>query len=212
MKVTDEMLMALADGELDPGTAGDVRRAVDADPALQRRIAEFKETRVLAKEAFGGALEEAVPDRLVAAVARKSGRRWWAARPLANRAWLPIGAAIAASGIGFAAAMVLTTRLHHSPSVLPDPQEIARLLETAPSGEAKVWAEGAFEATASYPVPDGICRTFSLSSAATEPAGLAGSRMPSRSRPGTWSWSSPARALARMRILLDGLGPRHTEH
>lgn len=181
MKVTDEMLMALADGELDSETARDIMRSVAADPALGRRIAEFRETRVLAKEAFANALEEAVPDRLVAAVARGGDRRRWAVRPLANKLWLPLGAAIAASAVGFAVGMMLTTGLRQNPSALPDARQIVRLLETAPSGEVLPWSgervgepEGIFEATASYPVADGVCRTFSLISAAPGQAGWRG--------------------------------------
>jgi hypothetical protein len=62
-----------------------------------------------------------------------------------------------------------------APALLPDSQEIAHLLQTTPSGEAQPWpgdqaatATGVFEATGSYAVPEGICRTFSLS--ASEPS------------------------------------------
>lgn len=47
MQIDDETLMALADGELDPARAADVRMAVEADPALQQRLHRFEETRRL---------------------------------------------------------------------------------------------------------------------------------------------------------------------
>jgi hypothetical protein len=173
MKVTDEMLMSLADGELDEETALGVARSVDADPALRRRLAEFQETRSLAKQAFGTVLEEPVPARLVAAVG-KAGAGGWTGWRWPTNIWLPIGAAVAASAAGFAVATALMTP-QRLPALLPGPQEIASLLQTSPTGEARPWADdhsapgsGSFEVTGSYPVPEGVCRTFSLSTSAVD--------------------------------------------
>ncbi len=47
MQIDDETLMALADGELDPGRAAAVQAAVKADPDLQARLHRFVETRRL---------------------------------------------------------------------------------------------------------------------------------------------------------------------
>ena len=133
MKVTDEMLMALADGELDRETALDVRHAVEADPALARRLAEFERTRTLAKQAFDGVLEEPVPLHLVAALGR--GER--SPKPAARRVWLPVGAAIAASAAAFALGMVLASGLQGEPE--PARCAGARLaLESVPSGSSQV--------------------------------------------------------------------------
>jgi hypothetical protein len=173
MKVTDEMLMSLVDGELDEETALGVMRSVDADPALRRRLAEFQETRVLAKQAFGAVLEEPVPARLVAAVG-KAGRGGPIGWPWPTSIWLPIGAAVAASVAGFAVATALMAP-RDVPALLPDSQEIASLLQTTPTGEARPWADkrgapgsGVFQATGSYPFPEGVCRAFSLSTSAAD--------------------------------------------
>jgi anti-sigma factor RsiW len=160
MKVTDEMLMALADGELDREMALDVRRSAEADPALAVRLAEFERTRRLAKQAFDGVLEEPVPLRLVAAMGRGVPRQKQAAR----RVWLPIGAAIAASAAAFALGMVLTSGLQRGPGPL-DEKELASLLQTVPSGETRSVGAESFEATGSFAVPDGVCRGFLLSGA-----------------------------------------------
>lgn len=47
MQIDDETLMALADGELDPARAEELRRAIAADPELQSRLHRFEETRRL---------------------------------------------------------------------------------------------------------------------------------------------------------------------
>ena len=49
MQIDDQVLMALADNELDAATAVQVRNAVAADPALQARLRVFIETRNLMK-------------------------------------------------------------------------------------------------------------------------------------------------------------------
>ena len=145
MKVTDEMLMALADGELDRETALKVRHTIEADPALGVRLAEFERTRKLAKQAFDGVLEEPAPLRLVAALGR--GER--SPKPAAWRVWLPVGAAIAASAATFALGMLLASDLRRGPGPL-DAQELASLLENVPSGSSQAAGEEKFEATASF--------------------------------------------------------------
>lgn len=50
MQIDDETLMALADGEIDPPRADDLRRAIAADPDLQSRLHRFEETRRLLGE------------------------------------------------------------------------------------------------------------------------------------------------------------------
>lgn len=64
-EVNDTMLMALADGELNPPEADRLRALIAADPALAERYALFAETRALMADAFP---PESVPDRLVRAV------------------------------------------------------------------------------------------------------------------------------------------------
>lgn len=64
--ISDETLMALADGELDAGEAARVRQAIDHDAALAARFASFVETRALLA-AGGGEADEAVPERLIMA-------------------------------------------------------------------------------------------------------------------------------------------------
>lgn len=64
-EVSDEMLMALADGELTGADAQHLQKRINADPDLAARYADFVETRALMQDAFP---PEPVPDRLIAAV------------------------------------------------------------------------------------------------------------------------------------------------
>jgi hypothetical protein len=191
-KVSDEMLMAFSDRELDADAAEDMRRAVAADPALQRRLAEFERTRALAKAAFAGVLEERVPERLIAA-ARPSGRRTALPRFRWTGGWLPAGAALAASAAGLAIGLMLARPAGVTPpSLIAAEPELAQLLETVPSGETRPFhvgppdagAGGVFEATATYEAPDGMCRAFRLGFGADDGSGWSGAAC---RQGGTWS-------------------------
>lgn len=66
MQIDDQTLMALADGELDPARAEELRRAIAADPALQSRLHQFEETRRL----LGGMREAGPAEDPLAALIR----------------------------------------------------------------------------------------------------------------------------------------------
>ncbi|MDQ8728104.1 hypothetical protein [Bradyrhizobium sp. LHD-71] len=63
--ITDETLMALADGELEPAEAARVREALRRDVDLAARFASFAESRALLSGASGRAANDDVPERLV---------------------------------------------------------------------------------------------------------------------------------------------------
>jgi hypothetical protein len=159
MKVTDEMLMSLADGELDADTAADLRRAVGADPALQWKLAAFEATRAAAKSAFAETLAEPVPERLLATLSPQRTRP----SPRLPR-WLQFGGvgglALAGAAAGFLVAVWLGSP---SATLLTIDPTLRQLLETAPSGQTLAWNGGQFQATGTYVVTDGPCRTFAAS-------------------------------------------------
>lgn len=66
-KITDEMLMAFVDGELESDEAARLEKAIDASPELQSRVEIFLVTRLRAQTAFRSTLNEAVPERLLRA-------------------------------------------------------------------------------------------------------------------------------------------------
>lgn len=67
MKISDEMLFAYVDGELDAGGCAAVESAMASDPEVARRVERQQALREGLRAAFAGVLEEPVPDRLIAA-------------------------------------------------------------------------------------------------------------------------------------------------
>lgn len=66
--ITDELLMAYADGELDAATRSEVERAIAADAVLAERAQRQVVLRERLQSAFRPALKEPVPDRLLQAL------------------------------------------------------------------------------------------------------------------------------------------------
>lgn len=91
----DEMLMAYADGELDPLTARRVEKAIAADPALAQTVAGHRALRSRLGSAFAPVLDQPVPDHLTAML--QSNVVAFTPKPVPQpRRWLS-GLAIAAS-------------------------------------------------------------------------------------------------------------------
>jgi len=102
MTPDDAMLMAYADGELDPLSAKRVERAIAADPALAETVAAHRALRARIGSAFAATTEEPVPERLTALLtpavvpirprAAPARRRWMEAAAIA--ATLVLGVAV----------------------------------------------------------------------------------------------------------------------
>jgi anti-sigma factor RsiW len=67
MTISDEILMAYADGELDAATRASVEAAMQADPEIRKRVARHRALRETVRGAFSAVLDEPVPDRLIQA-------------------------------------------------------------------------------------------------------------------------------------------------
>jgi anti-sigma factor RsiW len=67
MTVSDETLMAYADGEVDAATRAIVEAAMRDDPEVRRRVAHHQALRQAVKGAFAAVIDEPVPQRLIAA-------------------------------------------------------------------------------------------------------------------------------------------------
>ena len=67
MGISDEVLMAYADGEADSKTRALVEEAIAADPQVARRIAEHRALRNTLRSGYENVLAEPVPERLLAA-------------------------------------------------------------------------------------------------------------------------------------------------
>ena len=175
MTISDETLMAYADGELDAATRASVESAMQQDPDIAKRVARHRALREAMQGAFSGVLEEPVPERLIAAargqstapkgavvdLAREAARRKFSPRPL----WQP--AAMAASlalgvGLGFLA--------WHGPKALIRPGSGGGLVANAALAEAlstqlsddRSPAQVAVTGLSFRSTSGDYCRTFSL--------------------------------------------------
>lgn len=176
-RVTDEELVAYADGALAPEAAERVRAAVAADPALAARLAALRESGRVLREAFAPIAEEPVPARLVAAVLAADAASAAAPPVPANapRRWWPAAAAAAvAFVVGLGSGMVLAPRDARGPiAVGPAPAALARVLEAVPSGE-EAQAEGlSVRPVATHATPGGPCRAVVVAGGAMRAQALA---------------------------------------
>lgn len=106
-QIDDNLLVAYADGELDPATNREVELLALRDPAVQARIAMFRRSAELLREALSEPEALAVPPQLATAVERigrpspvRAIRRWS----------LPMAAAVAGLAIGVAGMNLLVSR------------------------------------------------------------------------------------------------------
>src|SRR5450755_4049621 len=67
MTISDETLMAFADGELDGAARAAVELAMREDPQIEKRIAEHRAMRQRVQAAYSAELSEEIPDRLLRA-------------------------------------------------------------------------------------------------------------------------------------------------
>ena len=72
MTISEEILMAYADGELDAATRASVEAAMQEDPEIRKRVAGHRALRETMRGAFSAVLDEPVPDRLIQAARGQS--------------------------------------------------------------------------------------------------------------------------------------------
>ncbi|MFC5069992.1 anti-sigma factor family protein [Flaviflagellibacter deserti] len=157
MEVNDEMLMAYADGELDPKEMQAIARAVAADPALARRVGLFRTSRAIARDTLSADLQDPLPERLVAAVmqpANSAAQRGWATSTL-----LPLAAAlVVAAGLG---GYFLGNRA--GDGVLAANEALVTALDASLTGETLGAGDGAVKLLSTFRTKQGTCRMFETS-------------------------------------------------
>lgn len=170
-QVTDEMLMAFADGELDDAESARIADLISVDPVLAQRAEVFTRSRQLVEEALSPVLSEPVPAHLVASALgttqdlsprpRAAVPRWAMAASVAVLAGL---AGFGLHGLlpgGDAPTSLMAAA--SSPGVLT-------ALETIASGQATRLDIAGIELTTTvvgtFPVEQGHCRIFTLADAA----------------------------------------------
>jgi anti-sigma factor RsiW len=144
--ISDETLMALADGELAPADAIAVRARIAADPDLAARFAAFVETRMLLTEPIATATE-ATPRRLTDAILRHDSAP--TASVARHARWrLPMAAAIAFALGGLVGSFMATRDsgrdLASATDILSVPvvrAAVAQALDRAASGSEVAWSD-----------------------------------------------------------------------
>lgn len=191
LHLTDELLMAYADGESRPDVTAAVEAQMSRDPAIVARVSGFVRSRRLARAAVLAAGMPVVPDALARGVAdalaaagvprpvaapdplptpqgRPDGRRG------DRRPWIPAAMAAAitlvVAGTAGYALGVAGQPTPGGPAVvaeLADPA-IGPALDQVSSGEERDLGQGRFRAIATFESGDGgLCREFLM----TAPAG-----------------------------------------
>ncbi|MGH8260037.1 MAG: anti-sigma factor family protein [Steroidobacteraceae bacterium] len=96
MNVSDEMLMAYVDDELDGEQRAALERAIAGDPGIARRIERQRSLRRALRAAYDPVLAEPVPARLLRGTRPTSSRRWSVPEWTAIAASLIVGALVSA--------------------------------------------------------------------------------------------------------------------
>jgi len=179
MSFSDEILMAYADGELEPALRAEVEQAMRADPALAAKVERHRALRADEFAAFAGVLDEPVPGRLQPRADRGSHVRVDAleaagARPLPARwSWPQWGAMAASLIVGVFGGAVGWQGMHANGSAAPFAREGGALVAQGALAQAlsqqlaSEQAQGAdVKLGVSFQAKDGsYCRSFTLGSA-----------------------------------------------
>jgi hypothetical protein len=193
LHLSDEILMAFADGELDEPVASAVEQAMLADPKVARRITDFMRSRRMMRSAFSrGSLE--VPSDLSAAVLAQIAATEAAAglpvkpgppqSPPGTRrgTWSPLKWPLAASLVAFAIASAgyfagqQQARPAHSASLIAQlgDSPVQEALSTVPSGQDVTLPVGRMRVISTYRLASGsLCREFRLQATASAATAIA---------------------------------------
>lgn len=160
MTIEPEMLMAYADGELDPLTAKRVERAIAGDPALAREVDRHRALRQRIAGSFAPVADEPLPDRLAAllqtnVVALPAARK----RPILTR-WREASALAACLVLG----LVIGTQVPHGPVAAGSGGLYASGSLAAALDDQVGGADGAVKVAVSFRDKQGsYCRVFNSS-------------------------------------------------
>lgn len=177
-KITDELIMAFADGQLTGSEADAVRDAIGTDPALKDQFDAYQQSRLVLAAGFDGLLERPVPEdmkRLVleqasqgsavisleAARVRRGRLFGFDVLSQAAAAAVLLGAA-ALGGYQFGQNEPAADRLVLA-GLLPQESPIAAALSSTPAGISVEVGSSEFVAVATYEISEGqVCREFEM--------------------------------------------------
>src|SRR5882724_11026685 len=192
MTISDETLMAYADGELDAAARAAVESAMRQDPQIEKRVAAHRSLRRKVQAAYSAELSEGVPERLLRAAragsstqasnvvnledARAAMARAASRAPPMRPQWRTAGtiaaSLIAGVGLGFIMWGQTTAPLTRSAGgALVAHGQLAQALSNQLGAEQS--RSSAVQIGVSFRAKSGdYCRTFALSGAVS-PSGLA---------------------------------------
>ncbi|MDP9083704.1 MAG: hypothetical protein M3N50_08060 [Pseudomonadota bacterium] len=182
MNISDETLMAYADGELDASARAAVEAAMRANPQIERRIAQHRALRERICAAYAAELSNPVPEELLAtmeaashgrsgnvlnlAAARRQDTRKSARTP-ARSPWLPLASMAASVLVGVAVGYFMSQQTQAPLMRIADGRFVARgQLANVLSNQvvADQRAGSAIMIGVSFVAKSGdYCRTFALS-------------------------------------------------
>lgn len=157
-KLPDEILMAYVDGELDEKETNDVRKAIKADPKVQKRVEIFTDSAAMLQGVYDAPLHEAVPKKLLKAIENsesgKPPRKLFdhIADFLRMPGWQPAYALMATFvlligiGAGYLVSEIISPNKAFSPVAL-NSEKFSRGLETTASGQTFNIADRALQVT-----------------------------------------------------------------
>ncbi len=170
-KVTDQMLMAYVDGELDAQETAALERAIATDPELAARASSFRRSRQLTRDVFADLLAKEPPARLIEAIRKVPAQETiretaqiirFPMRRVAAVA-LPIAASIA---LVFGAGGYWWGQSSLAPGEVLGPSSVAAAMGEAVSGEERAITIAGGDATltplGTFETTDGLCRTFDV--------------------------------------------------
>src|SRR5258706_8710492 len=192
MTISDETLMAYADGELDAAARAAVESAMREDPQIEMRVAAHRTLRRKVQAAYSAELSEAVPERLLRAARtaaaapgskvvslqdarvamQRSASRALLRQPQWRTAWASAASLVAGVGLGFFMwGQTQSPLARNAPGALVAPGQLAKALSNQLAGEQS--RSSAVQMGLSFRAKSGdYCRTFALSGAVS-PSGLA---------------------------------------
>ena len=145
--LSDEKLVAYADGELSEEETRQVRDVLRDDAEARSRLAVFENSAQLAREAYSDVLREPVPEHLTSAIGAPSPQAGSDPEKGSLWRWL-FGPAVPLAGASLVAGMAIMFALTPGGPSAPGQQgldvavlnaPVAELLETKPSYQAAQW-------------------------------------------------------------------------
>jgi len=161
--ISEEELMAFADGALQDARAQEVAALVAGDPALAAKVERLRAGATALRGAFAGQLDLETPQRLRAIVERPTNVAVFRPRSIAAPVWTSVAAAAACLAVGFgigrfngAGPTLFEMRANHA---LVAASDLYGALEHSPSG-ARI---GDVRVALTFPQANGgYCRVFRI--------------------------------------------------